>query len=150
MLTNQDFRELLKLFIDHKVKYLVVGGYAVMKYTEPRFTKDLDLWISPVQDNAEAVFSALKQFGAPLKNLSPKDFTDKACYYQMGRPPFRLDIIMNLSGLDFNSAWQAREDVSLSDIKVSFISKKDLIRAKELSGRTQDLLDLENLKKSEE
>jgi len=150
MLTNQDFRELLKLFIDHKVKYLVVGGYAVMKYTEPRFTKDLDLWISPTQNNAEAVFSALKQFGAPLKDLSPRDFTDKACYYQMGRPPFRLDIIMDLSGLDFDSAWQAREDVPLSNINISFISKKDLIKAKELSGRPQDLLDLDNLRQSEE
>jgi hypothetical protein len=119
-----------------------------MKYTEPRFTKDLDLWISPTQENAEAVFSALKQFGAPLKNLSPKDFTDKACYYQMGRAPFRLDIIMDLSGLDFESAWKAREDVPLSGVKVSFISKKDLIKAKELSGRPQDLLDLNNLKKS--
>jgi hypothetical protein len=150
MLTNQDFKELLKLFIDHKVKYLVVGGYAVMKYTEPRFTKDLDLWISPTQDNAEAVFKALKQFGAPLKDLSPEDFTDKACCYQMGRAPFRLDIIMDISGLDFDSAWQAREVILLSDINVSFISKKDLIKAKELSGRPQDLLDLDNLIKSEE
>ena len=149
MLTNQDFRELLKLFIDRGVEYLVVGGYAVMKYTEPRFTKDLDLWISPTKENAQAVYDTLKEFGAPLKGLSPKDFTDKSCYYQMGRPPFRLDIIMDLSGMDFDSAWQNREDVLLTDLKISFISKKDLMRAKQLSGRPQDLLDLENLRKTE-
>ncbi len=52
---NSDFKELLRIFNDHRVKYLVVGGYAVMKYTEPRFTKDLDIWISPDLENAKAV-----------------------------------------------------------------------------------------------
>lgn len=77
MLTSRDFKELLSLFNEFKVRYLVVGGYAVMKYTEPRFTKDLDLWIATDDKNAEAVYSALKMFGAPLKNLTPDDFKDK-------------------------------------------------------------------------
>ena len=42
MLTNPDFRELLRIFKKNKVRYLIAGGYAVMKYSEPRFTKDLD------------------------------------------------------------------------------------------------------------
>jgi len=66
---------------------LVVGGYAVMKYTEPRFTKDLDLWISTDQENAKAVFEALKEFGALLKGLAPSDFMEKGYFYQMGTPP---------------------------------------------------------------
>jgi hypothetical protein len=70
MLTNSDFRELLSLFRKHNTRYLVVGGYAVMKHSEPRFTKDLDLWIATDTINAGFVYAALKEFGAPLAGLS--------------------------------------------------------------------------------
>ena len=148
MLTSRDFKELLSLFNEFKVRYLVVGGYAVMKYTEPRFTKDLDLWIATDDKNAEAVYSALKMFGAPLKNLTPDDFKDKECFYQMGRAPFRLDIMMSIPGVDFESAWERREISPIQDLNILFISKADLIKTKEKSARPQDLLDLENLQKS--
>jgi hypothetical protein len=69
MLTSPDFRELLKAFEKYKVRYLIVGGYAVMKYSEPRFTKELDLFIATDRENANSVYTALKEFGAPLKNL---------------------------------------------------------------------------------
>ncbi len=91
MLTSPDFKELLSILAKHKVRYLVVGGYAVMKYTEPRFTKDLDLWIAIDPENAEAVFAALREFGAPLKDLAPTDFTQEGYFYQMGQGrPVRL------------------------------------------------------------
>ena len=73
MLTSPDFKELLNTLEKHSVRYLVVGGYAVMKYTEPRFTKDLDLWTSTDEENSKAVFSALKEFGAPLKGFIKAD-----------------------------------------------------------------------------
>ena len=72
---NSDFRDLLRIFNAGKVRYLVVGGYAVMKYAEPRYTKDLDLWIDATPKNARAVFKALKEFGAPLANLTEADFS---------------------------------------------------------------------------
>ena len=149
MLTNSDFRELLNLFARHRVRYLVVGGYAVMKYTEPRFTKDLDLWIATDAENADAVFAALKAFGAPLQNLTPNDFTQQEYYYQMGRPPLRVDIMMAIPGVEFESAWENRVCVDLGDITIPFISKADLMKAKKASGRTQDILDWEHLKESE-
>lgn len=93
MLTSSDFKDLLNLFKKFKVRYLVVGGYAVMKYSEPRFTKDLDLFIATDQDNAKSVFATLKEFGAPLENLTSDDFAHKGYFYQMGRPPIRVDII---------------------------------------------------------
>ena len=74
MLTSPDFKELLKLFERHKVRYLIVGGYAVMKYSEPRFTKDLDIFIATDQANTEGVYSSLREFGAPLENLKSDDF----------------------------------------------------------------------------
>jgi hypothetical protein len=74
MLTSPDFKDLLKIFKRHKIRYLIVGGYAVMKYSEPRFTKDLDVFIASDRENAKNVFSALKEFGAPMENLTPDDF----------------------------------------------------------------------------
>ncbi len=76
-----DFEELLKLFNDNDVRYLVVGGYAVMLYTEPRYTKDLDLWIDASEDNAAKVFRALAEFGAPLSGLSANDFAQEGFFY---------------------------------------------------------------------
>ena len=148
MLTSPDFRELLSLLEKHKVRYLVVGGYAVMKYTEPRFTKDLDLWISTDEENSKAVYAALKEFGAPLKGLAPPDFTQEGYFYQMGNPPFRLDVMMSIPGVTFETAWANRERVQLEGLVIPFISKADLIKAKEAGSRPQDLIDAKELRKA--
>jgi len=140
----------LNIFKKYKIRYLIVGGYAVMKYSEPRFTKDLDLFISTDQDNANGMYSALKEFGAPLENLTSDDFTHKGYFYQMGRPPLRIDIMMSIPGVDFNEAWANREIVELDDLNLFFISRSDLIRAKEASGRPQDKIDVEKLKEAEQ
>ena len=148
MLTSPDFKELLSILEKHKVRYLVVGGYAVMKYTEPRFTKDLDLWIATDEKNSEAVFAALKEFGAPLKDLTPADFRQEGYFYQMGNPPLRLDVMMSLPGVTFEGAWAHREQVQVEGLVIPFISKADLIRTKEASGRDQDLIDAKKLRKA--
>ena len=149
MLTSSDFKELLNLFEKHEVRYLIVGGYAVMKYSEPRFTKDLDVWIATDLENADAVYAALKEFGAPLVNLTADNFTHQDYFYQMGKPPLRVDIMMSIPGVDFEEAWKNREMVELDDIKIPFISRSDLIRAKEASGRPQDMIDIDKLKEAE-
>jgi len=128
----------------------VVGGYAVMKYSEPRFTKNLDVLIATDQDNANNVYAALKEFGAPLENLTPDDFTNKDYFYQMGRPPLRVDIMMSIPGIKFDEAWGKRETVELDDLKIFFISRSDLIRAKEASARSQDKIDADKLKEAEQ
>jgi hypothetical protein len=133
----------------YKVRYLVVGGYAVMRYTEPRFTKDLDLWISTDKDNSNAVYEALREFGAPLKGMSPTDFAQEGFFYQMGNPPFRLDVMMSIPGVDFKTAWTNRENVEIEGMVISFISKDDLITTKEASGRDQDLIDVKKLRNAE-
>ena len=71
---HSDFSDLLKLFRSCRVRYLIVGGHGVMKYTEPRYTKDLDVWIEPSPKNARVVFKALREFGAPLAGLTDSDF----------------------------------------------------------------------------
>ena len=149
MFVNSDFTDLLNLFKKYNVKYLVIGGYALIQYSEPRFTKDLDLWISVEKKNAIAVFNALKSFGAPLLDLTAADFSEEGYFYQMGMPPVRVDILMGIPGIDFNSAWVNRNEVDFDGLLVPFISKHDLILTKIASGRPQDLLDVDSLSQFE-
>lgn len=145
MFVNSDFSDLLRLFNDNQVRYLVIGGYAVVQYAEPRFTKDLDLWVSTDAANAKAVYKALREFGAPLAGLTDKDFAEEGYFYQMGVPPVRVDVLMGIPGLDFEDAWQRRSQFDFDGLLVWFVSKHDLIKSKLASGRPQDLLDADVL-----
>ena len=147
MLTSPDFKDLLSIFKKYNIHYLVIGGYAVMRYTEPRFTKDLDLLVEINTKNATAIYNALKEFGAPLTGLSETDFMQKGYFYQMGKAPLRIDILMSAPGIDFKSAWKKRESVTIGETEMLFISREDLIKAKKASGRPQDLIDVANLEK---
>jgi len=147
MFVNSDFSDLLKLFNDNNVRYLIIGGYAFVQYAEPRFTKDLDVWISTDRENASSVYRALKEFGAPLADLTEDDFAEEGYFYQMGVPPVRVDILMGIPGIAFEDAWENRVEVDFDSLSVFFISKADLIIAKRESGRPQDLLDADTLSK---
>ena len=126
---------------------MIAGGYAVMRYTEPRFTKDLDVLIAVDDDNARAVYAALAEFGAPLQNLSPEDFAQEGYFYKMGSPPLRVNVLMSIPGVSFSEVWKNRETLQVSETEMHFISKGDLIKAKQAAGRPQDLLDLEKLER---
>lgn len=145
MFVNSDFSDLLRIFNAHNVKYLVIGGYAVVQYAEPRFTKDLDVLISTDVVNAEAIYNALREFGAPLAGLTPKDFSEEGFFFQMGVPPIRVDVLMGIPGVDFEDCWNRRMEVDFDGLKVIFISKKDLIASKRAAGRPQDLIDADML-----
>lgn len=139
-----EFRELLSTFNEHGVKYLIVEAFAVMVYSEPRYTKDLDIWVEASPENAQNVFAALRDFGAPLKGLTENDFTQPG-FYQMGRPPGRIDVMMSLEGLDFETAWANRTTDAFRGVPVHYIGKNDLLLNKKLAGRYQDLADIENM-----
>lgn len=134
---NPHFSELLRSLNAHRVEFLIVGGYAVMKYTEPRYTKDLDIWIRNSPKNAARVYAALAEFGAPLAadGLTVQDFASSGMVYQIGRPPLRVDIISKITGVSFADAWAHRKRDQMSGVSVHFIGLKDLIRNKEASGR---------------
>ncbi len=149
MFVNSDFSDLLRLFNANQVKYLVIGGYALIQYAEPRYTKDLDLWISADATNAQAVYRALHEFGAPLADLTAADFAQEGYFYQMGVPPVRVDILMGIPGASFDEAWPRRLEVDFDGLSVPFISRQDLIVAKRAAGRPQDLLDVEQLTRPE-
>ncbi len=116
----------LENFRKQRGYHLFIGGYAVIQHAEPRFTKDLDLWISTDTENATAVYNSLRQFGAPLEGLTEADFSEDGYFYQMGSPPVRVDVLMGIPGVEFSEAWERRVDVMFDDLPVTFISRADL------------------------
>ena len=148
MSPNSNFKDLLSALNACGAKYLVVGGYAVMLYTEPRYTKDLAIWIEPGPDNAARVYRALAGFGAPLSGIQVEDFTVSDLIYQLGMPPSRVDILTSISGVDFEDAWGRRKVAQFGDIPTMFIGLGDLISNKRMTGRATDLADCERLEEA--
>jgi len=142
---NPDYRKLFRTFFEEKVEYLIVGAYAVTYYAEPRYTKDLDILIRPTLENATKTLAALKRFEAPLTDIKAEDLTDPELVYQIGVEPNRIDILMSITGIAFEEAWQHRVQSTYGGVPIYLISREDLITAKKASGRPQDLLDLERL-----
>ena len=141
-----DYAELLSILNAHRVKYLVIGAYAVAIHAQPRATRDLDILVKADPENAMAVFEALAEFGAPLKGLTPADFAEPGPFFRMGREPVGVDIFTTIPGVEFDAAWQRRiEDVfdEETNLRVNFISREDLLAAKRASGKRQDLADIE-------
>ena len=102
----------------------------MIKYTEPRYTKDLDVWVEASPTNARAVFAALLEFGAPLKNITPADFAKEGSVYQMGRPPVRVDVLTSIKGVRFVDAWPNRVASNFDGIPAPVISLQDLLANK--------------------
>jgi hypothetical protein len=105
---HPDFKELLSVLNERRVKYLVVGAYAVSIHVQPRATKDLDVLIKADPANARKVFAALAQFGAPLDRLTAADFAARGPFLRMGGEPVRVDILTEIPGVDFDAAWRRR------------------------------------------
>ena len=144
----QDHKDLLSAFHAHGVKYLIVGGYAVIFHSQPRFTKDLDLLIKADPANAQATYAALAEFGASLEGIRPEDFADRSCFFRFGHDPRGFDVLPDLPGVDFDSAWERRVEGVLdatTGLKAFFISKDDLVAAKLASARLRDLADVEEI-----
>jgi hypothetical protein len=148
-----DFKELLSIFNAHRVKYLVVGGYAVSFHAQPRVTKDIDLLIKADPENAKAVYAALAKFGAPMEGLTPKDFSERNKFFRLGREPVAVDILPEIDGVDFDQAWEKRVEGVIdtaTGLTAHFISAADLMTAKIAAGRPQDTADVAALRKAAE
>ena len=142
MAVNRDFKELFSTLNAFHVRFLVVGAHAVIHYTEPRYTKDLDIWVEPTVRNAKATWNALAKFGAPLRDVTPADFANAEIIYQVGIEPNRVDIMPGIPGVRFKSAWQNAVETTYGGEPIRIIGLKDLLRAKKAAARPQDLLDI--------
>ncbi|MBI5873989.1 MAG: nucleotidyltransferase [Candidatus Omnitrophica bacterium] len=146
MIIPSDYKELLKILNRHRVKYLIVGAYAVIHYTEPRYTKDLDIWVKPEEENARRAYEALKEFGAPLKNIAVADFMNQNLVYQMGVEPVRVDILAGIAAMHFDTAYKHRKIASFDGIKVNVIGINELVEAKRNTKRPMDAMDVAALR----
>lgn len=144
---SSDYEDLFSILNTFKIKYLVVGAHAVIYYSEPRYTKDIDIWISPDFNDANQIYRALKEFGAPLRNINPDDFLDKKMIYQIGVAPVRVDIMMDVPRVSFDQAWKNRQKTRYGKVPISIIGFHELIQAKKYAARPQDKLDLIKLTK---
>ena len=149
---NEDYKDMLRALSDEQVKFLLVGAYAMAAHGYPRATMDIDIWVMPSPQNADAVLRALRRFGTPLHNLTGEDLQKEGIVFQIGGSPRRIGIITSASGLVFEEAYRRSLSVNIEGIEVHIPSIPDLIRNKRASGRTKDLADaeaLESLRNSE-
>lgn len=146
---NPDFSDLFAALNAVGAKYLVIGAHAVAFHAEPRFTKDLDVWIEPNPGNAAQVFAALEAFGAPLGGVSEADFASPGITFQIGVAPNRIDIVTEIDGVGFAEAWPARAISRYGEQPIAIIGREELLRNKLAAGRPQDLLDIELLRRHE-
>ncbi|MFH2064217.1 MAG: DUF6036 family nucleotidyltransferase [Pseudomonadota bacterium] len=142
---SKDFKEFIELLNEHKVRYLVVGGYAVAFHGHPRYTKDLDVWIDLSPENADNIIKALEKFGFGSLGLKPEDFLESDQIVQLGYPPNRIDILTTLTKIKFEDCYRARVEVEIQGVKINFIDLENLKQNKRATGRPQDLADAESL-----
>jgi hypothetical protein len=142
---NRDFVDLLRALSDAEARFLVVGAFAVGRYTRPRATGDLDVWIDRSPANARRVHAALRSFGAPLADLRESELTEPDLVFQMGVAPGRIDLLTSITGVEFDSAWARRETGDMGGVSIAFIGREDLIRNKRAVGRPRDLADASEL-----
>lgn len=141
-----DYEDLFKTLNTHGIKYLVVGAHAVIHYTEPRYTKDIDVWIIPEMNSPRKIFSALKTFGTPLIDVIPEDFENKSMILQIGVAPVRIDILLDVPGVSFQNAWKNRKKTKYGKTPIPILSLENLVKTKKKAARPQDLLDLQKLR----
>ena len=145
MEVQQDFKELLKLFNAHKVKYMIVGGYALAFHGAPRYTGDIDIFVKPDSRNAKKILKALDEFGFSSFGLKEEDFKNPNRVVQLGYPPVRIDIITSISGISWDEAYKECIKGDYGNIFVYYIGKDHYILNKQASGRKKDIADLEAL-----
>lgn len=144
---HQDFQDLLTVFAEEQVEYLVIGGYAVSYYARPRYTKDIDVWLRNSRENLDRAIRALQRFGVPEPVLAGLKAGTAEDIVWFGVAPTRVDILRRVDGLEFDSAYARRVEAEWGDVRVSVVALQDLITAKRAAGRPQDLRDLKALER---
>lgn len=145
MEAQKDFKELLELFNEHKVEYVIVGAHALAYYGAPRYTGDMDILVRPNIENATRIIAALTKFGFGKLGLKTVDFSEPDKITQLGYPPVRIDLMTSLTGLSWNEIFPNKLEGTYGNVSVYFIGKDQYILNKRKTGRKKDLADLEAL-----
>lgn len=142
---EKDYEELLRLLNKYKVRYCIVGAFAVAFYAVPRYTKDMDIFVEPSKENAERILNVLRDFGFNTLKLSSSDFSYKGSIIQLGYEPIRVDIITSIDGCTFDEVWRNKKIGRYGKERIYFIGLNELIKNKQASKRKQDEADIEML-----
>ena len=144
---NPDFLEFLGALVRADARFLVIGAHAMAVHGVPRATGDLDVWVAPTPDNAERVWAALVEFGAPIDTigLSKADLTSPNLVVQLGVVPQRIDLLTSVTGLEFDQAWATRQRHRVDDAELPFLGYDSLLQNKRATARSKDLVDVEIL-----
>lgn len=146
---NEDFRDVVVQLADAQVEFVIVGAFALAFHGAPRASGDIDVFVRPSVDNAARVYDALIQFGAPLPahGVVPGDFATPGSVYQIGLPPRRIDVLTQISGVDFEEAWASRVPVNVEGRTVHMLGRAALLKNKTAAARPKDLADVARLTK---
>jgi predicted nucleotidyltransferase len=148
MILASDFEDFVKLLIKHEVEYLIVGGYALAFHGKPRHTGDLDIWINISENNATRILMVLDDFGMSSMGLKKQDFLQPGYITQIGYPPLRIDILNSIDGVDFKNAIQNMNQVEVGKgFSINYIGLRDFVKNKQAVGRSQDLVDIQEIQK---
>jgi hypothetical protein len=146
-----DLQELIRLLHEHRVRYLLVGGEAVIHHGYARLTGDVDFFYEPTRANAARLYAALERFwGGHVPAVgAPDELLEPGVVVQFGRPPNRVDLISEIGRVDFARAYRRRVRETLhtrrGDVPLPIIGLADLLQSKRDAGRLKDLDDIEHL-----
>jgi predicted nucleotidyltransferase len=147
MTLDTDFEDFVALLNKHEVDYMIVGGYALAFHGKPRHTGDLDIWINISDENAQKMVKVINEFGMAALGMEKEDFLLQGGITQIGYPPLRIDILNEIDGVDFKDAFPNKLIIDVDGLPVNYIGLDDLIKNKRVSGRKQDISDLNELNK---
>ncbi len=147
---NRDFVEMLSALSAAQADYLIVGAHALAAHGIVRATGDLDIWIRPSRENADRVWQALHQFGAPLDQITREELASDDVVFQIGVAPHRIDLLTSITAVQFAEAWTARTLIDMEGLSVPIISREHMIQNKMSTGRPRDVADVAELKKQDQ
>ncbi len=145
---NEDYKDILSALLEQKVDFILVGAYAMAAHGFLRATMDIDLWVRPNGENAQRVYTALAQFGAPMSQVTIDDFKTPGLVFQIGVAPCRIDILTAITGVEFEQAYDSANIVVIDGQSIPVLSLQHLVYNKQSTGRAKDLLDVEMLVKN--
>ena len=147
-LTN-DYRDIIEIFNEHKVRYLVTGAYAMAAFGYARSTYDIDIWIDKREENLVKVLAALEEFGVPF-TINEEDFKQDYTVIQIGVAPVRIDLLTDIDGVDFDEAYAQSIRHDFGGLEATVLHLDDILKNKIASNRPKDRIDVIELKRLKE
>lgn len=144
---NDDFRDFLSALNKNEVRYILVGGFAVILHGYPRTTGDMDIWVERSPENYQRIKKAFLEFGMSVFDMTEENFLSHPNWdvFTYGIPPVAIDLMIQVKGLDFETCFANAVLFEDDNVKIRTIHRNDLLKAKKQAGRAKDITDIENL-----